>query len=133
MKAKVLGQHSGPLRLVAFSDYRVQDIELLIEELSKLQPRPDLILYAGEDIAQHLNTQRQLVSPSHLIVVSHTPPEGILDHAVRFSEDGRPRSIGSRALKKFLKTRKEVVLVVCGHVHRCGGMHQKVSGTTVVN
>jgi Icc-related predicted phosphoesterase len=36
--------------LVALSDYRVQDIELLIEELSKVQPRPDLILYAGDDI-----------------------------------------------------------------------------------
>jgi hypothetical protein len=36
--------------LVAFSDYRVQDIELLIEELSKLRPHADLILYAGDDI-----------------------------------------------------------------------------------
>ncbi len=46
----VLGDHSGPLRLVAFSDYRAQDIELFIDELSKLQPRPELILYAGDDI-----------------------------------------------------------------------------------
>ncbi|MGH9711859.1 MAG: metallophosphoesterase [Candidatus Acidiferrales bacterium] len=217
IKAIDLGAHSGRLLVVAFSDYRVQDIELLVEELSKLQPRPDLILYAGDDIerfrpsggknlfeaiasqaryglcavvgnddepsvrklvsgksvknvhlspvtlgayailgldgaprrpdldgigyilhseqeiARHLNTQRQVVAPRQFIVVSHAPPEGILDHAVRFSKDGKPRSIGSRALKKFVKSRKEVVLVVCGHVHRCGGMNQHVFGTTVVN
>jgi Icc-related predicted phosphoesterase len=211
-----LGAHFGPLRLVAFSDYRVQDIELLIEELSKLQPRADLILYAGDDIerfrppggrnlfeaigaqarygmcavvgndeapsarklvsgeavlnvhllpaklgsyailglegapnrpgigigfilhseqeiAKHLSLQRRAVGAAQLIIVSHAPPEGILDHAVRFSPDKQPRSIGSRALRKFVKDRKEVVLVVCGHVHRCGGMHQKVHGTSVVN
>jgi Icc-related predicted phosphoesterase/uncharacterized protein YprB with RNaseH-like and TPR domain len=212
-----LGAHSGRLRLVAFSDYRVQDIELLIEKISKLQPRPDLILYAGDDIerfrpaggknhfeaiasqaryglcavvgnddepsvrklvsgksvlnihllparlgafailgvdgaprrpdlegigyilhseqeiAEHLSTQHRAVATSQIIVVSHAPPEGILDHAVRFSEDGKPHSIGSRALTKFVKSHKEVVLVICGHVHRCGGMHRRVSGTTVVN
>jgi Icc-related predicted phosphoesterase/uncharacterized protein YprB with RNaseH-like and TPR domain len=217
IKAFDLGAHSGPLRLVAFSDYRVQDIELLIEELSKLQPRADLILYAGDDIerfrppggknlfeaiaaqaryglcavvgndelpsvrklvsgksvlnvhlspaklgtyailgvdgaprrpgleeigyiihsepeiAQHLSSQHRVAAPSEIIVVSHAPPEGILDQAVRFSEDGKPRSIGSRALKKFVKSRKEAVLVVCGHVHRCGGMHQHIYGTTIVN
>ncbi len=217
VRAVELGEHSGQLRLIAFSDYRVQDIELLIEELAKVQPRPDLILYAGDDIerfrppggknlfaaiaslaryglcavvgnddqpsvrrlvsgksvvnvhlfpvrlgayailgvdgapqrsglegmgyvlhseqeiAQHLRSQHRVVPASQVIVVSHAPPEGILDKAVRFSEDGRPRSIGSRALKKFVKSRKEVILVVCGHVHRCGGMHQRVYGTTVVN
>jgi len=217
IKAVDLGAHSGPLRLVAFSDYRVQDIELLIEELSKLQPRADLILYAGDDIkrfrppggrnlfeaiasqaryglcavvgndeepsvrklvsgtavlnvhlvpatlgsyailglegapdrpdmvrigsilyseqeiAKHLSLQRRTVGAAQLIIVSHAPPEGILDRAVRFSPDKKPRSIGSRALRKFVKDRKEVVLVVCGHVHRCGGLHKKVYGTSVVN
>lgn len=217
IRAFQLGDHSGPLRLIAFSDYRVQDIELFIEQLAKLQPRPDLILYGGDDIqrfrppngknlfeviasyarfglcaiagnddlpsvrrlvsgksvlnvhllparlgsyailgldgapyrqdlegigfilhseqeiAKHLSSQQRAVAESRIIVVSHAPPEGVLDHAVRFSEDGKPRSIGSRALRKFLKSRKEVVLVVCGHVHRCGGMHQRIHGTTVVN
>lgn len=217
IKAFELGAHSGPLRLVAFSDYRVQDIELLIEKLSKLQPRPDLILYAGDDIerfrpaggknlfeaiasharyglcaiagnddepsvrrlvsgksvlnvhlfparlgsyailgldgaprrpdlegigyilhseqeiAKHLSFQRRTVGSAQLIVLSHAPPEGILDHAVRFSPNRKPRSIGSRALRKFMEIRKEVVLVVCGHVHRCGGMHRKLGRTLVVN
>ena len=211
-----LGAHSGPLRLVAFSDYRVQDVELVIEELSKIDPRPDLILYAGDDIdrfrplggknlfeaiarharyglcavagnddkpairrlicgksvfnvhlspltlgsyailgvdgapssdfgaigfilhseqeiAAHLSSQQKVVASKQIIVLSHAPPEGILDQAVRFSLDEKPRSIGSRALRKFVETRKKVALVVCGHVHRCGGKHKRAYGATVVN
>ena len=45
-----LGNHSGQFRMVAFSDYRVQDIGLLYEFIETLNPRPDLILYGGDDI-----------------------------------------------------------------------------------
>lgn len=212
-----MGLHPRPLRLVAFSDYRVQDIDLLIEELSKLQPRPDLILYAGDDVVRfrpsrgknlleaiasraryglcavagnddepsvrelicgksvfnvhlspivmgdyavlgidgapcrrdleglgcilhseleikrHLSAQRRKVKSKKLIVLSHAPPEGVLDQAQRFSLSGTPRSIGSRALKKFLHTSNNAQLVVCGHVHRCGGQHKRVGRTLVVN
>jgi hypothetical protein len=34
VKAIDWGTHSGRLRLVAFSDYRVHDVELLLEELA---------------------------------------------------------------------------------------------------
>jgi len=209
--------HSGSLRLVAFSDYRVQDIGLLIEELSTLQPRPDLILYAGDDIGRfqsasgenlfeviasrsrhglcavpgnddkpsvrelirgksvfnvhlcpavigayavlgvegapyrrdlekrgyishseqeirkQLTAQEHKVKSKRLIILSHAPPEGVLDQSVRFSPDGRPRSIGSRALKKFLQSSNNVPLVVCGHAHRCGGRNETVGRTLIVN
>ncbi len=211
-----LGDHSGCLRLVAFSDYRSQDVEILIKELSKIQPQPDLILYAGDDIARfrppgknlfeaiasyaryglcaiagnddlpssrslisgksvfnvhsnpvtlgefailgvdgapfrsdlqgigfllhseaeikrHLGFQVQTVGPRRLLVLSHTPPDGVLDQAVRFSPNGKPRSIGSRAVKSFLKDHKNAALLVCGHVHRCGGKHVKLSNSVVVN
>jgi Icc-related predicted phosphoesterase/uncharacterized protein YprB with RNaseH-like and TPR domain len=202
---------------VAFSDYRVHDIELIIEEFSRLQPPPDLILYAGDDIRRfrpfegknlfeaiaacaryglcaiagnddqpsvrelicgksvinvhlspavigdyavlgidgapyrndlkgigdilhsereierHLNAQAGKVKGKNLLILSHAPPEGILDEALRFSSDGRPRSIGSRALKKFLRRSRNVRLTVCGHVHRCGGMHKKFHSTLIVN
>lgn len=37
-------------RFVVFSDYRVQDIDLLTDFMKSLDPRPDLILYAGDDV-----------------------------------------------------------------------------------
>jgi Icc-related predicted phosphoesterase len=221
-----------------FSDYRVQDIELLIEHIGKIEPQPDLILYAGDDInrfrpsrdrnlfeelaskarcgvcavagnddrpsvtrrirgravfnvhlapvtlgdyailglegapathvrsirhahafgrgaaetivqlkepgigyllysereaSKHLNGQSRLAKSKKLIIVSHTPPHGVLDRAIRFSEDGRERPIGSRALRDFVQKKKNAVLVVCGHVHRCGGMHRAFGRTLVVN
>src|SRR5271157_3506787 len=41
---------SDILRIVAFSDYRMQDISLLLDLLKELQPTPNLILYAGDDV-----------------------------------------------------------------------------------
>ena len=40
------------MKVVAFSDYRVQDIDLLMDFLQKMQEKPDLILYAGDDISR---------------------------------------------------------------------------------
>lgn len=41
----------GSLRILAFSDYRVQDISALIRFV-KSQERPDLIVYAGDDVGR---------------------------------------------------------------------------------
>ncbi len=212
-----LGSHSGVLRIVAFSDWRVGDIDLLGGAVERLQPPPDLILYGGDDISRfrpsdgrnlferlavcarfglcavagndelpvarrlisgksvfnvhnrpvvlgeyaiigvdgapyrkdlegigfllhseqeirtHLRAHATATAGRKLIVISHAPPEGVLDQAQRFSESGEPRSIGSRALRKFMRGRKEICLLVCGHVHRCGGMRQKVGRALVVN
>ncbi len=38
------------MKILAFSDYRVQDIDLLIQFIKKRNIQPDLILYAGDDI-----------------------------------------------------------------------------------
>ena len=212
----VKASHRGSsLRIVGFSDWRVQDIRGLIRFL-ETQKKPDLILYAGDDIGrfrpqgenlleelaglsryglcavagnddapatrelitgrnvypvhsralvlgefavvgvegaplfpnddQHRN-KGSLLYPerflSHLIrkwdcaafkdksliVVSHAPPFGVLDFAVRFG----PRSIGSRPLREFLEGSPNVMLCVCGHVPRCGGKSAKLDRALVVN
>jgi len=219
---------SDVLRIVAFSDYRVQDISLLLDFVKKLLPTPNLILYAGDDverfhsrndnlfeqlaalsthglcavlgndagedeqsgdeevrvipdtktlrarisgvnvynvhenpvvlggyavigsegapsdgefggigeviyseqsIARHLQLGGKTAKGKLLILVSHCPPRGVLDLAIRFGT----RHIGSVALRKFLVTRKNVPLIVCGHVHYCGGQSKKLKRSTVVN
>ncbi len=218
---------SEHLRIVAFSDYRVQDIPLLLEWLKGLSPAPDLLLYAGDDverfqngsrnffeqlaataayglcavigndspiccedahgrirlleevaatrryirgkgvrnvhrsplilgkyavigsegsppdkwgaigniiypepsIARHLRLAAKAAKGKHIIVVSHTPPRLALDSAIRF---GR-RRIGSVALREFIRRRRDVSLVVCGHVHSCGGRAHKTGRCIVVN
>ncbi len=203
------------LRAIAFSDWRVQDIGASIRFI-KAQKKPDLILYAGDDIRRFRPARknhfeeiaklsrfglcvvagnddpaetRQLITgqnvypvhscalvlghfaivgvdgaplsnelgpnynigrllyPEHvlalqmkrwktrdfrhkkLIIVSHTPPYGVLDFAVRFG----PHKIGSRPLRDFLDSSPNSLVCVCGHVHRCGGQTAKVGTTLVVN
>ncbi len=62
------------------------------------------------------------------MVVSHAPPRGCLDRAVRFSPGKEPRPIGFRALKD-----DRVRLVVCGHAHRMGGRAARLGHALVVN
>ncbi|MGB9622777.1 MAG: hypothetical protein ACPL07_02920, partial [Candidatus Bathyarchaeia archaeon] len=42
--------HKGPLKILAFSDYRVHNIDVLLEFVQGLREKPDLIVYAGDDI-----------------------------------------------------------------------------------
>jgi len=43
-------EHKGRLRIFAFSDYRVHDINLILEILSSLKSKPHLVIYAGDDV-----------------------------------------------------------------------------------
>jgi Icc-related predicted phosphoesterase/uncharacterized protein YprB with RNaseH-like and TPR domain len=93
------------------------------------EPGIGVCLYTEDEIKRHLESFRAYVQNKELIVVSHAPPRGILDHAVRF---GR-RDIGSRSLKEFIESNQTAKLVVCGHVHRCGGMVSKLANACIVN
>ncbi len=64
-----------------------------------------------------------------LIVLSHAPPYGVLDFALRFGQ----RHIGSRPLRKFLESSPNTLLCVSGHVHSQGARSEKLGNTLVVN
>ena len=60
------------------------------------------------------------------VLVSHSPPKGILD----VSSDGR--SLGSQAVRDTLEQKKPE-LVVCGHIHGSAGQTKRFGDTTVIN
>ncbi|HKA06970.1 MAG TPA: metallophosphoesterase [Gemmataceae bacterium] len=60
------------------------------------------------------------------VLVSHSPPKGLLD------VDGNGTSRGSTTVRGLILT-KQPVLVVCGHIHACGGRTGKLDRATVVN
>jgi len=64
--------------------------------------------------------------PPNCILVSHSPPKGVLDR----SSDGR--SLGSRAVGETVDI-KRPALVVCGHIHGSSGMSDRRGDTVVVN
>jgi Icc-related predicted phosphoesterase len=90
------------------------------------------LLYPEGAIADHLRRLTRGWARS-IILLSHTPPFGVLDGALRFSPSGTPRPIGSRALRDFVKRNRHVKLVICGHAHREGGQDARLEQAVVVN
>jgi Icc-related predicted phosphoesterase len=76
----------------------------------------------SEDEASHLLKD----SPSGGVLISHSPPKGILD----ISSDGR--RLGSTALRDAIIV-KNPSLVVCGHIHASAGQIDRFGETTVIN
>jgi Icc-related predicted phosphoesterase len=64
--------------------------------------------------------------PSGGVLVSHSPPAGVLDA----SSDGR--SLGSQAIRETILVNKPS-LVVCGHIHGSAGQIDRIGDTTVIN
>ena len=64
--------------------------------------------------------------PAGGVLVSHSPPKGILD----ISSDGR--SLGSQAVRDTLD-RTKPDLVICGHIHGSAGQTRQHGDTTVIN
>ena len=64
--------------------------------------------------------------PPACILVSHSPPKGVLD----LSSDGR--SLGSTAVRQTVNMQMPR-LVVCGHIHGSAGRTQQLDQITVIN
>ncbi len=64
--------------------------------------------------------------PSGDVLVSHSPPAGVLDA----SSDGR--NLGSQAVRETILIKKPN-LVVCGHIHGSAGKIDRIGETTVIN
>jgi len=94
---------------------------------------PALFRHEEKDFEEHLRYQLKQVNRRRLVVLSHTPPYGILDRGIRFADlDENTHHIGSTALRSFIDT-KPVDLVICGHCHSHGGMIERCGNTTIVN
>jgi Icc-related predicted phosphoesterase len=64
--------------------------------------------------------------PENGVLISHSPPEGILD----LSSLGL--HLGSKTVRKAIEL-KIPRLVICGHIHESGGKTEKLGKTTIVN
>lgn len=87
------------------------------------------LLYDDATCERRLNRRIRSREGRTVIVLSHAPPLGCLDMAMRF---GRA-SIGSWALATAIRDQRAIRLVVCGHVHLMGGRHTRTNQATVVN
>jgi Icc-related predicted phosphoesterase len=86
------------------------------------------LLYTRESARRHLASQLRTIGDVPFVLVSHTPPRGILDTAIRFGA----HAIGSSVVREFVD-HPRCRAVICGHVHSEGGRERKVGGCAVVN
>mgnify|MGYP001095880249 CR=1 FL=1 len=94
---------------------------------------PAIVQHTEKEIEKHLSMQSSQVKGKRLVILSHTPPYGILDRGIRFADlDEGSHHIGSTSLRDFIEV-KHVELVVCGHCHSHGGLSKKLKETTIVN
>ncbi|TKX86097.1 hypothetical protein EXE43_10190 [Halorubrum sp. SS5] len=89
---------------------------------------PGLLLYTEDEIETHLNQQYQEFGTKIPILVTHVPPNGILDIAQRFGQ----RHIGSTAVRGFVEKIAPIV-TICGHCHQFGGRAEEHHFGTVIN
>jgi Icc-related predicted phosphoesterase len=89
---------------------------------------PGLITYTEDEVQRHLSKQRTACEDRTPILVTHTPPFGILDIGKRFGQ----QHIGSKAVRSFLDDIQPPV-TVCGHCHQFGGRAETLEYGTVIN
>lgn len=89
---------------------------------------PGLILHSEDEIKTHLDRQYAGNEDKTPVLVSHVPPNGILDIGLRFGQ----RHIGSTSVRSFVEE-VEPVLTVCGHCHQFGGRAEELDFGTVIN
>jgi hypothetical protein len=86
------------------------------------------LLYTRESARRHLAGQLRAIGDLPFVLVSHTPPRGILDTAIRFGA----HSIGSSVVQEFVD-HPRCRAVICGHVHSEGGRIRTIGACAVVN
>lgn len=78
------------------------------------------------DLTEGEARARLVACPEGAVLVSHSPPKGVLDVS------SRGLSLGSIAVREAIE-RRSPRLVVCGHIHDSAGRSERLGATPVVN
>lgn len=78
------------------------------------------------DFTEEQATELLQDCPNQSVLISHSPPHGILDT----SSGGQ--HLGSTAVRAAI-TRCKPTLVVCGHIHNCSGQQAALDASPIVN
>lgn len=76
----------------------------------------------------HLKKQYSEEESRISVLVSHTPPDRILDIASKLDH----KHIGSKSVRKFIE-QEDIELTICGHCHQFGGRAREKDFGTVIN
>lgn len=114
-----------------FKGIAVCGLEGTTDGMGRLQHTERSVL---QRLSRHMEVIRRRFAQrrsSSIVLVSHAPPRGVLDHSIRFSATGAARDIGSPTLRRYLDENR-VPLTICGHVHLCGGQQEQFANQNLV-
>ncbi len=121
---KVHEVHSQPVAIGPFLVVGVEGAAILEKGMNL-----GFTLYAEPQISRHLDHHLHGHEKHTIILVSHTPPRGCLDQAIRHNVG----HIGSIAVRDAVEGNRRIALVVSGHAHLCGGRDDKLGHAVVLN
>jgi Icc-related predicted phosphoesterase len=154
-------QHAAPKSFVVLHKKRLEFDDLFLTGYNghpmytweiENPEKKDIFDFSYQEMAEELNSFKEQdiyadlgkvsngIPGNELIVVTHTPPHGILDRVNSefvswakqsygsLAEDGH---VGSTGLRRFIVERKPLVSIF-GHIHESKGI-ERVGGTTCVN
>ena len=106
----------------------IDGVALLGLQGAPADPGIGYLLRGIPETQRHLEQQLRATEGRPSILISHAPPRGVLDLAMRFGIN----HIGCKVVREHLDA-GSFAGVICGHVHRCGGKTRTVAGTPVIN
>ncbi len=126
-------EHRAVLEQPGFHDLHtrplfIDGIAMLGLEGSPVDHPVGYLLRDEEETRLHLKRQLQAAKGHPAMLVSHAPPRGVLDLALRFGVE----HIGCKVVREHLDS-GSFAGVICGHVHRCGGKLRAIGGAPVIN
>ena len=127
----VYSVHSCPLVLGSFAIVGIEGApQFPMKDGFDKSYNKGYLLYPESILNWHIrHWKKGPLDGKQFVILSHTPPFGVLDFALRFGQ----RHIGSRPLREFLDTSTNALLCVSGHVHSQGARSERLGNTLVVN
>jgi Icc-related predicted phosphoesterase len=89
--------------------------------------------YMKEKLVQPIKPHWDAIKEDTQILITHGPPQGILDQTTYANGDLRPEPLGCPLLMKRIKELKKLDLHFFGHIHHPGGTAKCQDGVTFYN
>jgi len=92
------------MKILAFSDWRIQNIEKLIEYVKELSEKPDFIIYAGDDIGRFNKIpEKELPKPFQKMYAENFPNKNYFEELAKNSRYGLLAVAGNDDLPFIVK------------------------------
>jgi hypothetical protein len=84
-------------------------------------------LRTDKEMEKFIKRIRPKIKGKKVVLVTHAPP-----YKTKLDKIGR-EYCGNNTITKFIKSNKNIILAVCGHIHENAGKKDKINNATIIN